>query len=164
MNTDQATRLLDDYEQGRMSRRDLITGLMGLGAAMAAAGRAGAAQADTAPERLFQGQGLDHIALNVTDIARSRAFYQKHLGLEVLRDGGAERCFMGPPGQEFILALFRSDKPGMNHYCYGIPEYQPDEVMRTLGDAGARPRREGNRIYFPDPDGLVVQLAQAGAD
>jgi hypothetical protein len=28
-----------------------------------------------------------------------------------------------------------------------------------LADAGLRPRRTGNRVYFPDPDGLTVQVA-----
>ncbi|MEQ8849961.1 VOC family protein [Botrimarina sp.] len=160
MRTDLAAKLIDDYQRGRMSRRELAHRLLGLGAAMAAASAARGAEpaGDPAGDALLHARGIDHVALDVTDIARSREFYKKHLGLRVLRDGGERQCFMGPPGGEFILALFRSDTPGMNHYCYGIADYDPDRVAQALREAGVEPRREGGRVYFPDPDGLTVQV------
>lgn len=159
MNPQLPEQLFSKYEQGALSRRDLIAKLVGLGVAMAAVEGPAAEPADDSSP-VFKGKGLDHIALNVTNVARSRDFYAKHLGLTVQRDGGEQRCFMGPPGGDFILALFRSNSPGMNHYCFGTPGYQPDEAMEKLSKAGARPRREGDRIYFPDPDGITVQLAK----
>lgn len=154
-----ASKLLDDYDHGELSRRELAARLVGLGAAMAGASGVAAAQLESNAGSTFNAMGLDHIALDVTDVPRSRAFYEKHLGLRVLRDGGDQRCFLGPPEGEFILALFRSDKAGMNHYCYAINNYAADNVVAKLRDAGIEPRREGNRVYFPDPDGLTVQLA-----
>lgn len=159
MNDHLAARLMDEYDRGKLSRRDVVAGLVGLGAAMAGAGTAGA-QGVTTPNATFNAVGLDHIALNVTDVAKSRAFYEQHLGMAVKTDGGDQRCFLGPPDGDFILALFRSDNAGMNHYCYAIPDYNPDDVVVKLQDAGIEPRREGGRVYFPDPDGLTVQLAQ----
>jgi len=160
MNDDLAIKLLEDYEQGKLSRREVAHRLVGLGVAMAAGGAA-AAQEGAASSSTFAAQGLDHIALDVTNVARSRVFYVKHLGLQVQRDGGERSCFLGPPDGQFILALFRSDTAKMNHYCYGIPNYNPEDVVVKLQDAGITPRREGGRVYFPDPDGLTVQLASA---
>jgi catechol 2,3-dioxygenase-like lactoylglutathione lyase family enzyme len=70
---------------------------------------------------------------------------------------GEQNCFL-TCGKEFV-ALFKADKPSMNHYCYSIPRYDPDEVVKRLKDAGLSPRRRSDRVYFDDPDGLEVQVA-----
>ena len=91
-------------------------------------------------------------------MARSRDFYIKHLGLEVIRDGGEDNCFLGSGG-DFFLTLFRGERPGLNHYCYAIKDYDADRAEEKLKAAGLKPRREGNRVYFHDPDGIEVQVA-----
>jgi catechol 2,3-dioxygenase-like lactoylglutathione lyase family enzyme len=167
-------KIVDDFEQGRLSRRQLVASLVGLGAATATLNGAARAQqageetpqaenqdADQqnqqpANEHTFQATGLDHIALDVTDVARSRDFYAKHLGLRVVR-GDDRALFMGAE-RDFFLTLFRAERPRMHHYCYSIRNYNADEAVQKLADAGLRPDRTGNRVYFPDPDGLTVQV------
>ena len=89
---------------------------------------------------------------------RSRDFYVKHLGLEVIRDGGEDNCFLGSGGT-FFLTLFRGDKPGLNHYCYAIRDFDADQAEEKLKAAGLKPRRQAGRIDFDDPDGIEVQVA-----
>jgi len=157
MATDLPEKLIEDFERGTLNRRQLASRLMGLGAAMAVGSTAVGARADEEqPQSTFTATGLDHVALDVSDIDRSRDFYVKHLGLEVLRES-ATSCFLGRGGR-FFLTLFRRDPVGMNHYCYVIPDYDPDEVVRALEAAGLEPRRRNGRVYFDDPDGLVVQV------
>jgi catechol 2,3-dioxygenase-like lactoylglutathione lyase family enzyme len=161
MVSDLAERLVSDFEQGRLSRRQLATRLMGLGIAMAAP-RIGTAQtaekaSGAASQPTFQATGLHHIALDVTDVARSNDFYGKHLGMRVIR-GDDNASFLGAD-REFFLTLVRAERPALNHYCYAIDNYDADNAMQRLADAGLRPRREGSRVYFPDPDGLTVQVA-----
>lgn len=162
MHEQMAAKFVDDFQQGRLSRRQLVARLMGLGAALATFKGAALGQplddatADTSDRPTFRATGLDHIALDVTDVARSREFYQKHLGLRVIR-GGDDSSFMGAD-RDFFLALFRADEPKMNHYCYTIEHYNPDEVVERLTSLGIEPRRTRNRVYFPDPDGLTVQI------
>ena len=71
--------------------------------------------------------------------------------------GDDNASFLGAD-RDFFLTLFRADRPGLNHYCYAIDGYDPDDAMERLAAAKLRPRREGNRVYFPDPDGLTVQV------
>jgi catechol 2,3-dioxygenase-like lactoylglutathione lyase family enzyme len=97
--------------------------------------------------------------LDVVDVPRSRDFYVKHLGLRVIR-GDDNALFLGQD-RDFFLTLFRRERAGLNHYCYSIPRYEADAVFERLAAAGLRPRREGGRVYFPDPDGITVQIAQA---
>jgi catechol 2,3-dioxygenase-like lactoylglutathione lyase family enzyme len=158
MRVDFAESLIEDFERGRLSRRQLAARLMGLGAAMASTARADAA--GRAEGGTFEATGLNHVALDVKSVPRSRDFYKKHLGLNVTRDGGEDNCFLGA-GDDFFLTLFRGERPGLNHYCYSIRGYEPDRAEGTLKAAGFKPRREGNRLYFPDPDGIEVQIARS---
>ena len=108
---------------------------------------------------VFAAVEFNHMALSVSDVGRSREFYQMLLGLPVVSQG-ARNTFLGM-GKNF-LALFQSSPSGMNHYCYSIRDYEAGRVVETLDAKGLRPRREANRVYFPDPDGLTVQLSEVG--
>ena len=144
--------LLNRYEAGGLTRRQLVQGLtaLGLGAA------SGAARSQSKPST-FRAVSLHHIALNVTDIPRSRDFYVQHLGLEVSSES-ARVCFLRCSKGNFV-ALFRAGEAGLNHYCYSVPGYTVEQAAETLRGAGIEPRVRGQRIYFDDADGLEVQLA-----
>jgi len=147
-------RLVDDYERGRLSRRDLVRHLASF-AALAAAGVPAAAAA-AAERPTFSATGVDHVALRVTDVGRSRDFYRRHLGLEPTRCSRSS-CFLSC-GSDF-LALFRGDRPGLDHYAFAIAGYDPGRAVEKLRAAGLAPDRRGDRVYFPDPDGIEVQVS-----
>ena len=139
--------LLGQYEQGRINRRALVAGLAALATAGPARGGA------------FQSLGLNHIAVRVADVKRSRDFYQKHFGMPVLTESGSN-CFLGI-GKDHFLTLFQGQKGELDHYCISIDRFEPDAVMKELKRQGLRPNRPSgtNRIYFPDPDGITVQVS-----
>jgi len=144
--------LIDQYDQGKLTRRQLLAGLV----ATASLGSA-TSGAQAASEPTFQATRLNHIALSVTDVARSRDFYVQHLGLPVTSDSSPYNCFLDC-GPNFV-ALFRGSKAGMHHYCYSIPDYDQQDAADRLREVDIEPSLQGQRIYFPDPDGLTVQLA-----
>jgi hypothetical protein len=150
-------RLVACFERGELSRRQVIAGIAALvgGAATPAAAGDAAQQSAT-----FRAAGLNHIALRVSDIPRSRDFYIRHLGMEVMSES-ASSCFLRC-GEHFV-ALFRRDPPGMDHYCYAVENYTVSGAADRLRAHSIEPRVTGNRIYFPDPDGLIVQLAAPGS-
>lgn len=153
---DSIDRMIHDFEQGRLTRRQLLVYLTGMMAAGVSA-RVGAAQpvaATPSPASpTFQATDLNHIALSVRDVARSATWYQQHLGLRPMGSQGFLTTGKG------WLALFRGDKPGLHHYCYSIADYDPESAMERLKAAGLAPERRGNRVYFDDPDGIEVQVA-----
>lgn len=150
--------LMDDvltgFRDGRLGRREALARLAALATAAGATARASAAEP---PPSTFTSVGLNHVALSVTDVPRSRAFYRRHLGLSVLRDGSWS-SFLSCGGNQF-LALFRAERPGLHHYCFTVRDYDPAAAVRTATEAGLEPRREGNRVYFRDADGLSVQVS-----
>jgi catechol 2,3-dioxygenase-like lactoylglutathione lyase family enzyme len=160
----QIVKMINDFEHGRLSRRQLIAYLTGMFAASLGAtivfadqqpgpGRAAFNPADSTPT--FDATDLNHIALSVTDVQRSQKWYEKHLGL---KPTGPEGFLTTGKGS---LALFQGDKPGLNHYCYSIANYDPADAVARLKTAGLTPRREGGRVYFADPDGIECQVASA---
>ena len=158
MQPDIAETLVEDFERGVLSRRQLVSRLMGLGAALTVMQRT--AEANQGEGGTFQATGLNHVALNVSSVPKSRDWYIKHLGLKVIMENGEDNCFLGSGG-DFFLTLFKGDRPGLNHYCYAIKDYDAARAEEKLKAAGLKPRREGDRVYFHDPDGITVQVASS---
>jgi len=158
MNATNADGIVNDYLAGRLSRRQLIASLMSLGAAAAGFGRAVRA-ADENGEPTFKAKSIDHVALNVTDIKRSRDWYVKHLGLRVASESETS-CFLDFGAGDDFLALFKNEQPGLDHYSFAIPDYDQQDAARRLRDAGLTPKPRGGRMYFDDPDGVEVQVSQ----
>jgi catechol 2,3-dioxygenase-like lactoylglutathione lyase family enzyme len=99
------------------------------------------------------------VAVRVTDLNRSRDFYQKLLGLPVTsQDSGS--CFLDV-GPDF-LTLFRGSSGELDHFCLSVEGYDVETAVKRLSENGQKPRRTANRVYFPDPDKLTVQLAAPG--
>lgn len=155
----EVSRLVQRFESGKIDRRQLIAGLGSL-VAVASMGQSASAQEVTST---FEATELNHIALRVTDVLRSREFYKRHLGMTVTRDGGERNCFLSC-GKNNFVALFKGEEAGMDHYCYSIKDYDVNNAEAKLKAEGIEPRvvRDDGRIYFPDPDGLTVQLAADG--
>jgi len=143
-------QLVTQFESGRLGRRKLVLALLGL----VAGGHAAAAKQES--QSTFQAVGLNHIALSVTNIARSRDFYVRHLDLQVTRQSSSS-CFL-KCGDNFV-ALFGQPEAGLNHYCYAIKDFDLSDCARLLKANEIQPRIAGNRVYFDDPDGIEVQLA-----
>lgn len=139
------SNMLQQYERGQLDRRQLVQSLAAVFLASA-----------NARGSTFEGVGINHIALRVTNVQRSRDFYQKHFGMPVLSESEGN-CFLGL-GKNF-LTLFRSQAAGLDHYCIGIEGYTPNAVLAELKRQGLNPWRTADRIYFPDPDGLTVQVS-----
>lgn len=152
----QISRMINDFERSRLSRRQLIAHLTWLVAAAAGASKV-LAQPD-APKAAdsgatFQAVDLNHIALRVSDVQRSQNWYQQHLGLTPMGEEGFLTTGKG------WLTLFKGEKPGLHHYCYSIDKYDPDDAIKRLKAAGLMPKRRGGRVYFDDPDGIECQVA-----
>src|ERR1700680_5235680 len=64
MNDNMISRLLATYENGKMSRRDLVQGLALLTASAGTMSAAG-----------FQGSSINHVSMQVSDLKKSTDFY-----------------------------------------------------------------------------------------
>ena len=116
---------------------------------------------------------MNHVTVVVSDLQRSREFYQRVLGLPLMTTQGTERDWNAPTvpvlgiggGPQFI-ALSQGDRPHINHYCLGMEGFDAAEVSDRLAQHGieARIRMRADsdppaeELMFNDPDGIPVQL------
>ena len=74
------SNLLNRFDRGLLTRRDLAQGLT----MIAAAGSA--TQTAQAQEIAIKGVKIDHVSIQVSDLPRSIAFYQRMFGLKIVSE------------------------------------------------------------------------------
>ena len=146
--------LLGRYENGTLSRRQLIQGL-----AMLTVAGGTASAADTG----FHATTINHVSIQVSDIKRSAEFYMRAFGLprRVAANPNAIRLGLGPSH----LTL-RQEKPSGNvdHFCLGIEKFNRESVIRDLKARGVTPEAEEmgpQGFHVKDPDGFRIQLGDS---
>jgi catechol 2,3-dioxygenase-like lactoylglutathione lyase family enzyme len=167
--------LLQKYEQGKVTRRDVV---MALSALFMSSGAAAANQAKPAAAPIAV-RSLNHASIAVADVDRSVQFYQSVFGMRVIsREGTAENPIAGGgqnlpgagivvnlapgPGPEFI-GIYKAEPAGhIGHFCLGVQNFDADATMKVLEGRGikARMRTRGvsKEIFLTDPDNVSVQL------
>lgn len=149
-------KLLHDFEQGKMNRRQLIQSL-----AMAASAAA-AAPARAAEGKGFKAVTVNHISFQVADYAKTRDWYADLLGMKVSHDDGRQ-CYLSF-GDTFLLARNArgadATVPRIDHMAYTIADWNKADVEAELKRRGlpARPDTEDS-FHTKDPDGFDVQIS-----
>jgi catechol 2,3-dioxygenase-like lactoylglutathione lyase family enzyme len=148
-------KLLNDFESGRMNRRQLIRSI----AAAAAVGSA--AEAAPGQGKGFHAVAVNHISYQVADYARTRDFYVDLLGMKVSGDTGRQ-CNLSF-GDTFLLP--RNGRQGMptphvDHIAYTIEHWNQADVKAELERRGLNPRPDTeNSFHVKDPDGFDLQIS-----
>lgn len=117
-----------------------------------------------------------HTMVRVSDVDASLRFYCDLLGLEEIRRRDSERgrftlIFLAAPGQpEAQIELTHNWDPeaytgGRNfgHLAYAVDDiYAMCERLREGGVTINRPPRDGRMAFVRSPDGISIELLQAG--
>ena len=182
-------RLLKQFEDGKLTRRQLI---QSLALAAAAAAPAAAAQNGSAASGIPPSTGpapwktvwLDHISYAVTDYKKSTAFYRDLMGWEIRNENAAQnQCTLkiGDIGEIIIRNNRRpaaqaapsatsgqSERPPVtgviNHVSWGVQPWDTDKVKAELERRGLNPRPDmvGDNFksfHVLDPDGWDLQIS-----
>lgn len=149
-------RLLEEFERGTISRRELIRTL----ALGAAASTAGAGHASAAGEG-FKAIGVNHYSYGVADYARTRDFYSSLLGMRVLRDNGRQCSLAFGDTSISVSKTPRADnKPFIDHIAFTIENFDPAVIDVELRRRGlARRPGTGDSVIIDDPDGFGLQIS-----
>tara|TARA_R110002073_G_scaffold231687_2_gene392780 strand:- start:984 stop:1499 length:516 start_codon:yes stop_codon:yes gene_type:complete len=163
---DAIENLINKFEQKKMTRRELVSSLL---AATAVSSMSSLSAQNVAPVAI--GRSMNHVSLSVNDVNRSADFYNRVLGMEIISRPANGGLNMGL-GNESFLGLYNLPNPGgMHHMCIGVDDYNPDALAEKLQGHGidadvnrdpANRTSGGDQLYFNDPDGIRVQLAQHG--
>ena len=148
--------LLKRFEQGALSRRELVRGL-----AMLAAGGEIAQTQD--PSSALQGTRIDHVSIQVTDLPRSIAFYQTMFGLTpISEDKPNEIVRLGAAGKVLVSLHHKSPTGLVDHFAIGVEGFSRDAATRELEAHGATPETNLDAgFHIKDPEGMSVQIVGA---
>jgi catechol 2,3-dioxygenase-like lactoylglutathione lyase family enzyme len=103
--------------------------------------------------------GIDHVLLNVADLEKSTAFYQKFLGRPMPGNNGRVWFQIGP-SRIGLLKTPEGQRSGVNHFCVSAAAFDYDAVTRKLQELGANVEKPevAGAPEFRDPDGLLIQV------
>ena len=163
-------KLLHEFEQGKLTRRQLIQNLTVAAAVGSAVNGVPAAAAEG---KVLNATNINHVSYQVTDYTKTRDFYAGLFGMKVSRDNGME-CRL-TFGDNILIARNRpSGTPKVDHIAYTVANWDTDKKVKGALEAelkrrglkvrttepSAENRRAGEEPSFmiEDPDGFQVQM------
>ncbi len=176
--------LINDFEAGKMDRRQLIKSL----AALALAGPALASQPVAAQVKApWKTVHLDHISYSVSDYKKSAQWYANLMGWEIANDNGQNQATLRigtvgeviirnsrrPAGATPVAAPAPATAGGpprppltgvINHVSWGVEPWDTDGVKAELTKRGLNPREDFvgadfKSFHVLDPDGWDLQIS-----
>lgn len=149
------SRLLDGFERGALSRRELVQGL----AMLAAAGGSSAVQAQ---EGALKGVKIDHVSIQVSDLPRAIAFYQKIFGFTILSEDKPNEIVRLGSGKVLVSLHHKNPTAIVDHFAIGVEKFNRETVTQQLKALGADPRENLDAgFHIKDPEGMSVQIVGA---
>jgi hypothetical protein len=166
--------LVDQYERGTLSRRQLIAALVLLAAAP------GGADAQ-APTPIVPGMSINHVHLDVLDLDKSIKFFGDLFGATVRDTAPGGNATLSLPGKPTWMSLTKvnRDKGGYNHVGFGVPmkwtTADVERIAKAINDkypeAKATPTgdtvggKNTRSIYLNEPtSGIRFQINPVGDD
>jgi catechol 2,3-dioxygenase-like lactoylglutathione lyase family enzyme len=141
--------MLNKFESGKITRRQLVLFL----AAVAAA----AAQADPKEEG-FPAISINHITVKVPDLHRTSSFYQEFFGMP-LKQHSAKTHILGV-GNSCFFGIEQGDAQArVDHFDFGITSFDADAIRAKLTKLNLKFDSNSKESFkFTDPDGFLVQV------
>jgi catechol 2,3-dioxygenase-like lactoylglutathione lyase family enzyme len=148
--------LVNRFERGALTRRGLVQGL----AALAAAN--GAASVAQGQDAGIKGAKIDHVSIQVSDLPRSIAFYQKMFGLTILSEDKPNEIVRLGAGKVLVSLHHKSPTGLVDHFAIGVEKFNKESVTRELKERGATPEDNLDAgFHIKDPEGISVQIVGA---
>lgn len=153
-------RLIEQYESGNISRRELLRNLVLAGVSLAAASDLAASVTTPAvaarAAKGFKTVGLSHFSYTVKDYQVSRDFYTDLLGMKIAIDGGRpnESILIWDRGnREYLITRSRPPRPGeapnpnfkafIDHLAIEVADWDDPAMEAELKSRGYEPRPDG---------------------
>lgn len=145
--------IVSQFDNGTLSRRQLVQGL----AMLAATGEAAKAAQNNID---FKTANIDHVSIQVTDLQRSAEFYKKMFDFSVVSEDkplGIVRL-----GTDRTLVSLNRQSPAkiVDHFAIGVPRFTKEAATRYLTQRGGHVGDDPyHGLYVNDPDGIYVQVS-----
>jgi catechol 2,3-dioxygenase-like lactoylglutathione lyase family enzyme len=151
------SELVERYERGGLTRRELIQGLALLVASAAAPAATEGPVSGKTPT------GIDHVSIRVSDLTRSATFYQSLFALRPLSEDKPHNILR--LGDQRVIVSLRQDTPHgtIDHFGVGLQNFDKPALTRELQQRGLTPQEDWEYgFHVRDPDGVPVQMVKSG--
>lgn len=153
-------KLLQNFEDGKLTRRQLI---QSLALAATAASATTAVPAAAADNHVVKTTYLNHVGYQVADYRKSRDWYADLFGMKVVLDDGKKANLA--VGESLLIFHNRQSPttPIIDHICFTVADWDKDKSVRGAVEAELKRRglaveSSANSLDIKDPDGYRIQL------
>ena len=147
------SNLLSRFEKGVLTRRELVQGLAMLAAT------SGTIPTVDAQETGIRGVKIDHVSIQVSDLPRSVAFYQKMFGLTIVSEDKPNEIVRLGAGKVVVSLHHKSPSGLVDHFAIGVERFDREVATRQLKERGATPENDLDAgFHIKDPEGINVQI------
>lgn len=147
--------MLNEFERGKLTRRQFALSLAALSAGTFVASAASAVVTQPA----LKAVSLNHVTVRVPDLHRTSQFYQEFFGMS-LRQQAAKVHILGVGDSFFGIEQGDGQAATVDHFDFGIANFNADEARARLRERNLKFDTSNSKesFKFYDPDGFQVQV------
>jgi catechol 2,3-dioxygenase-like lactoylglutathione lyase family enzyme len=148
--------LVRQFERGRLTRRQLVQGLLVLAASPAVA--------QQYPVGAFRATGIDHVQITVSDLKATQQFYEKLFGVTSKSTGATQLSLaIGTAGDSVSVHNESGPIKPIDHFGISVENFSADVALATIERVvpGTKAQKQGNSVFMIGPEGVRVQLVPA---
>ena len=124
-----------------------------------------APEAGPKQEALFHSRGMHHLAIQVSDMARSTAFYRKLLGEPGVGQGNPPQpTFQAGETRILLYNPAPNKPPKIDHFSVLVDNFDAPSALKVVKSLGATAElsKQGTLNEFFDPEGIRLQVTFPG--
>ena len=148
--------LVRQFERGRLTRRQLVQGLLVVAASPALA--------QERPVGAFRPTGIDHVQITVTDLKATQQFYEKLFGVTTTSPSPTQLSLrLGSSGNTISVHNESGPIKPIDHFGIAVEGFSADAALATVKRVapGFKTDINGNSVFVIGPDGVRVQIVPA---
>ena len=145
--------LVRQFEQGGLTRRQLVQGLLLVAAAPALA--------QERPAGAFRATGIDHVQITVSDLKATQQFYEKLFGASSKLTAPTQLSIaIGTAGNAISVHSEAGPIKPIDHFGITVENFSPDAALATIARVvpGTKADKQGESVFLIGPDGVRLQL------
>ena len=148
--------LVRQFEQGRLTRRQLVQGLLLVAASPVVA--------QEHPAGAFRAIGIDHVQITVNDLKATQQFYEKLFGVTSKLTAPTQLSLaIGTAGDSVSVHSESGPIKPIDHFGITVENFSADAALATIERVapGTKAQKQGDSIFMIGPEGVRVQLVPA---
>lgn len=149
--------LVRQFEQGRLTRRQLVQGLLVVAASPLRAQERRAAGA-------FRATGINHVQITVSDLKATQEFYEKLFGVTSRSTGPTQLSLaIGSAGDSVSVHSESGPIKPIDHFGIAVEDFSADAALAAIERVvpGTKAQKQADSVFIIGPEGVRVQIVPA---